>query len=79
MKFKITLTILAFLTLTLTISTIHANSELTPMEELGKNIFFDTDLSTPPGMACAACHAPEVGFTGPDSGINMDPAVSPCT
>jgi cytochrome c peroxidase len=77
LKFKITLTILAFLTLTLTISTIHANSELTPMEELGKNIFFDTDLSTPPGMACAACHAPEVGFTGPDSGINMDTAVYP--
>ena len=77
MKVKIILAVLAILTLTLTISTINADCELTPIEELGKNIFFDTDLSTPPGMACAACHAPEVGFTGPDSDINLDTAVYP--
>jgi len=29
--------------------------ELTPMEELGKLIFFDENLSTPPGQSCAAC------------------------
>jgi cytochrome c peroxidase len=44
---------------------------------LGKLIFFDTNLSTPPGMSCATCHAPGVGFTGPDSAINQTSAVYP--
>jgi len=50
---------------------------LTPMEELGKALFFDSNLSTPPGQACAACHASQVGFTGPDSLINATAAVYP--
>jgi cytochrome c peroxidase len=48
---------------------------LTPMEELGKFLFFDTNLSTPPGQSCAACHAPATGFTGPDSAVNAGMAV----
>jgi cytochrome c peroxidase len=51
--------------------------ELTPLELLGKFLFFDENLSTPPGESCAACHAPEVGFTGPDSEINDMTAVYP--
>jgi len=51
--------------------------ELTPIEQLGKFLFFDTALSTPPGQSCAACHAPDVGFTGPDSLINAHGAVYP--
>ncbi|MFH0897329.1 MAG: cytochrome c peroxidase, partial [Candidatus Bathyarchaeota archaeon] len=47
-----------------------AENSLTPLELLGKRLFFDTNLSTPPGQSCAACHAPETGFTGPDSDIN---------
>jgi len=43
---------------------------LTPLEELGKRLFFDKNLSTPPGQDCAACHAPNVGMTGPDEEIN---------
>ena len=54
-----------------------AQTELTPLEELGKQLFFDTNLSTPPGQSCAACHAPEVGFVGPDSDINATLAVYP--
>jgi cytochrome c peroxidase len=50
---------------------------LAPMEELGRMLFFDTNLSSPPGQACAACHAPTVGFTGPDSMINATGAVYP--
>lgn len=50
---------------------------LSPIEELGKALFFDENLSTPPGMSCAACHAPEVGFTGPDSDINANEAIYP--
>jgi cytochrome c peroxidase len=48
---------------------------LTDQEQLGKDLFFDKELSTPPGQACAACHAPEVGWTGPDSNINAHGAV----
>ena len=49
--------------------------ELTPLEELGKMLFFDTDLSVNGKMSCATCHAPEAGFTGPDSEINDATAV----
>lgn len=45
-------------------------SSLSPIEELGKKLFFDRNLSTPPGQDCAACHAPNVGMTGPDEQIN---------
>lgn len=51
--------------------------DLTPLEMLGKNLFFDDNLSIPAGQSCAACHAPEVGFTGPDSAINAGVAVYP--
>jgi cytochrome c peroxidase len=54
----------------------RANS-LAPIEELGKSLFFDSNLSTPPGQSCAVCHAPETGFTGPDSFINATQAVYP--
>jgi cytochrome c peroxidase len=48
---------------------------LTVQEELGRNLFFDTNLSDPAGQACAACHAPQVGYTGPDQAINAAGAV----
>lgn len=51
--------------------------DLTSIEQLGKFLFFDTNLSTPPGQSCAACHAPDVGFTGPASEINAHGAVYP--
>ncbi|MBT1072594.1 cytochrome-c peroxidase [Pelotalea chapellei] len=50
---------------------------LSPVEELGKKLFFDAKLSTPGGQSCAACHAPEVGWTGPSSSINAAGAVYP--
>jgi len=48
---------------------------LTPKEELGKSIYFDTNLSINQNQACAACHAAESGWTGPDSTINVAGAV----
>jgi cytochrome c peroxidase len=48
---------------------------LTPVEELGKAIFFDTNLSANGNQACAACHTPEVGWTGPESDTNAGGAV----
>jgi len=56
---------------------VTSDASLTPKQELGKRLFFDASLSTPPGEACAACHAPEAGFTGPDSAINAAGAVYP--
>jgi cytochrome c peroxidase len=47
-----------------------AQAKLSPLEELGKRLFFDKNLSTPPGQECAACHGPSVGYTGPDEDIN---------
>jgi cytochrome c peroxidase len=48
---------------------------LSPLEQLGKSLFFDQNLSTPPGQSCAACHAQGVGFTGPHSDVNALSAV----
>ena len=47
---------------------------LTPMEQLGKAIFFDK-ISDPDSMSCATCHSPDVGWTGPIGGINKHGAV----
>jgi cytochrome c peroxidase len=52
-----------------------AGVPLTPVEELGRAIFFDRTLSSNNNQACAACHAPETGFTGPIGGINLHGAV----
>jgi cytochrome c peroxidase len=48
---------------------------LTDMEQLGKSIFFDENLSINQNQSCAVCHTPEAGWTGPDSGINAAGAV----
>lgn len=51
--------------------------ELTPIQQLGKSLFFDTNLSTPPGQSCAACHDPSTAFVGPISELNAHGAVYP--
>jgi cytochrome c peroxidase len=51
--------------------------DLAPVEQLGKFLFFDTNLSTPAGVSCSACHGPAVGFTGPISELNAHGAVYP--
>jgi cytochrome c peroxidase len=43
---------------------------LTPQEQLGKAIFFDDNLSINNNQACAVCHGPAAGWTGPDSALN---------
>ncbi len=40
-------------------------------EQLGKDIFFDRTLSNPEGYACATCHVPQTGFTGPSTLVNQ--------
>ncbi len=46
-------------------------------EQLGKKLFFDKRLSSPEGQACAACHGPSTGFTGPDETVNRTTVVYP--
>lgn len=75
-RFWLIATVAVAATLLLSVGT-SAQDDLTPKEELGKLLFFDDNLSTPPGQACAVCHAPETGFTGPDSEINAAGTVYP--
>lgn len=48
---------------------------LTPIEQLGKSIFFDQTLSINENRACADCHGPNAGWTGPDQATNQHGAV----
>ncbi len=54
---------------------VGAAQSLTPIEQLGKSIFFDTNLSINGNQSCADCHDPAVGWTGPISDINAMGAV----
>ncbi|MEN6372458.1 MAG: cytochrome c peroxidase [Armatimonadota bacterium] len=44
-------------------------ADLTNKELLGKFLFFDTNLSSPPGQSCASCHDPDFGFADPDHNL----------
>ncbi len=48
----------------------YAQVTLTPIEQLGKSIFDDVNLSLNQNQSCASCHDSEWGWTGPDSDIN---------
>src|ERR1035437_2760723 len=61
--------------LLLVVAGASAKETLSPNKERGKKLLFDKKLSTPSGLACAACHGPEVGYTGPDAAINAAGAV----
>ncbi|NJD06858.1 MAG: cytochrome C [Methylococcaceae bacterium] len=58
-----------------TVPAAQANGDLTSRQLLGKALFFDPALSEPAGQACAACHSPTSGWSGPDSDINRHGAV----
>jgi cytochrome c peroxidase len=45
------------------------------LQAFGEKLFFDKNLSSPEGLACAACHDQEVGWTGPDENLNKTGAV----
>ena len=51
-----------------------AAGDLSPIEKLGKKLFFD-NISSPDWQSCATCHSPDTGWTGPISGINNHGAV----
>jgi cytochrome c peroxidase len=68
-------TLIAALGVVLIFSVAAADTGLTPEEQLGKLLFFDQNLSINGNQSCAACHAPETGWTGPLSHINAQGAV----
>ena len=49
--------------------------QLSDVEQLGKLLFFDKNLSDPQGQSCAACHDPAAGWTGESSEINARESV----
>ena len=50
-------------------------AELTPVEQLGKSLFFDEHLSISQNQSCASCHQPEAGWTGRIERFNRNGAV----
>lgn len=48
---------------------------LTPLERLGRALYFDSALSKNRNQSCASCHEPAVGYTGPSSEVNAHGAV----
>lgn len=72
------LAILAVIVVVMTaaIFSIHAMAqELTPKEQLGEFMYFDTNLSTPAGQSCASCHDPNFGFVDPASDLPVSRGV----
>jgi cytochrome c peroxidase len=45
------------------------SQKLADLQQLGKRIFFDTNLSEPRGQSCASCHAPDKGFSGNNGSV----------
>jgi len=54
-----------------------ADPTFTDKERLGKLLFFDTTLSTPPGQACSDCHDPSLAFTDPDKELPVSRGARP--
>jgi cytochrome c peroxidase len=42
-----------------------------PKQELGRAIFFDTQLSEPAGQSCASCHQPQHAFADPGKAVSL--------
>ena len=58
----------------ITSSAVNAE-ELTPVQQLGKSLFFDEHLSINQNQSCASCHQPEAGWSGPTMQFNRGGAV----
>ena len=56
---------------------ITVNSAFTAKEHLGKFLFFEKSLSTPPGQDCSACHDPAVAFADPELELPVSKGASP--
>jgi cytochrome c peroxidase len=50
---------------------------LTSQQQVGKDVFFDTNLSEPAGQGCVSCHDPAFAFTDPDQNLPVSEGVIP--
>ena len=55
----------------------NQNSKLNVKEHLGKLLFFEESLSTPPGQDCGFCHDPAAGFSNPEYGLPVSRGARP--
>jgi len=85
-RITILIVILASVCVFITIKTQYTNAGqraaestrgLTAKQQLGKKLFFDKNLSTPTGQACADCHSPDAGFANLDSSLPVSRGVYP--
>ncbi len=74
---KNTTRILIALSVCVFVVSITVANALTPKEELGKRLFFDTRLSDPPKQSCASCHSPISGFADPRSELPVSSGAVP--
>jgi len=58
------------------VSLVQAGSPPT-VASLGEKLYFDTNLSDPPGQSCASCHLPGAGFADPDRELPVSRGVHP--
>ena len=56
---------------------IARTDRLTLKQHLGKFLYFDENLSEPPGQSCASCHLPEAGFADPDRELPVSRGIHP--
>jgi cytochrome c peroxidase len=54
-----------------------AGSSLSTKEYLGKLLFFEKSLSTPPGQDCSFCHSPDRAFADPDTELPVSKGARP--
>ncbi|MEK6699556.1 MAG: cytochrome c peroxidase [Nitrospirota bacterium] len=67
-------------TFLLALAASHASAQAvtpTPQQQLGSNVFFDTNLSEPAGQGCVSCHHPAFGFADPDQNLPVSEGVMP--
>jgi len=57
--------------------TVSVDPAFTIRERLGKLLFFEKSLSTPPGQDCSACHAPEIAFADPEWDLPVSKGARP--
>lgn len=50
-------------------------ADLSPVEQLGKALFFDNISQPARSVSCASCHAPSAGWTGAIAGANVHGSV----
>ena len=56
---------------------LSAGGNLSRKAQLGRKLFFDANLSSPPGQSCSTCHDPKAFFTDPDKSAPTSKGVFP--